>query len=693
MEKDMKADASRSICRLCWSAAKRQQPPRRARPDENEARQLLLEWLDHSMARPKQGEVGDAQGVPETGEQGQEPLPWMAANHRQFAASVFTHAREGIMITDAANTIVAVNEAFTRITGYSREEAVGRQPLMLQSGWHPDCLSEMSLALVASGHWSGEVWKQRKNGEVYAEMLTVTALRNADGTVRNHVALLSDITPMKVREQQLERAAYYDGLTSLPNRLLLTDRLRQALAQNQRRARSLAVVYIDLDGFKVVNDLHGHDVGDALLVAVAQRMKKALREGDTLARIGGDEFVAVLVDLEWPDDGEPVLERLLQAAAEPVTAEHQILQVSSSIGVAIYPQDGNEVELLLRHADQAMYRAKQAGKNRCCLFEARQEAVVTSRRETRREKLEAVRRALDRREFVLYYQPKVNMKTGQVIGAEALIRWQNPARGLLLPAAFLPIIEDQALSIELGEWVIDTALTQMAEWRSAGLSVPVSVNVGACQLQQDDFAQRLFALLAVHPDVDPCCLELEVPETSTLGTLAHISRLMHACHAMRVRWALDGFGSGFYSFTSLRGLPVDLLKLDRSLVRDILNDPDGLAIVEAGVRLARAFGRQVIAEGVETVAHGELLLRLGCELAQGYGIACPMPAAELPRWVGSWQPAAAWTARHERLSYHDSAVLTAAGHQHGVPSFETWGHSLVCRGSGSPVMGGKISRP
>jgi diguanylate cyclase (GGDEF)-like protein/PAS domain S-box-containing protein len=610
-----------------------------------------------------------------------------------LAAGVFPHAREGIMITDAAHTIVAVNEAFTRITGYSREEVIGRQLLMLQSGRQPDCRSEMSQAVVASGHWSGEVWKQRKNGEVYAESMTVTTLRNADGTVRNHVALLIDITPMKVREQQLERAAYYDGLTSLPNRLLLADRLRQAMAQNQRRARSLAVAYIDLDGFKEVNDLHGHDVGDALLIAVAQRMKTALREGDTLARIGGDEFVAVLVDLECPDDGEPVLERLLQAAAEPVAAEHQVVQVSSSIGVAIYPRDGTEVELLLRHADQAMYQAKQAGKNRCCLFEARQQAVMTTQRETRREKLEAVRLALDRREFVLYYQPKVNMKTGQVLGAEALIRWQNPARGLLLPAAFLPIIEDQSLSVELGEWVIDTALTQMAEWRTAGLSVPVSVNVGACQLQQDDFAQRLFALLAVHPDVDPCGLELEVPETITIGRLAHLSRVMHACHAMRVRWALDGFGSGFYSFTSLRGLPVDLLKLDRSLVRDILNDPDGLAIVEAGVRLARAFRRQVIAQGVETIAQGELLLRLGCELAQGYGIACPMPAAELPRWVGSWQPAAAWTARHERLPYHDSAVLTAAGNQHGAPSFETWRHSFACRGSGSPVMGGKISRP
>lgn len=566
----------------------------------------------------------------------------MAEARLQLAATVFSHAREGIMITDASGLIIEVNDMFSTITGYGREEALGQNPRsLLRSGRHgSDFYAARVKALEEYGYWSGEAWNQRKNGEVFAEMLTISTVRDAQGAPQNYVALFTDITPMKEHQSQLEHIAHFDALTSLPNRVLLADRLQQALTQSQRRGLSVGVVYLDLDGFKTVNDMHGHGLGDELLVALAQRMKAALRDGDTLARIGGDEFVAVLEDLENMHDTEPVLERLLRAAAAPVVLGEISLQVSASIGVTVYPLDGSEADLLLRHADQAMYVAKQAGKNRYHLFDVIQDTAV----KTQHESLEHIRGALARQEFVLYYQPKVNMRSGAVIGVEALIRWQHPERGLLPPAAFLPTIENHAISVSLGEWVIATALQQMLHWKAQGLDVAVSVNIAARQLQQDDFAQRLTQLLACYPDVAPQRLELEILETSALEDMAQVFQAIQACQALGVRFALDDFGTGYSSLTHLRHLPAEVIKIDQSFVRDMLDDPDDLAIVTGVIGLAAAFRREVIAEGVETTAHGLQLLALGCVLAQGYGIARPMPAADLPVWVASWRPDAAWMA-------------------------------------------------
>jgi predicted signal transduction protein with EAL and GGDEF domain len=389
-------------------------------------------------------------------------------------------------------------------------------------------------------------------------------------------------------------------------------------------------------------------------------MKHALREGDTLARIGGDEFVAVLADLEVPGDCEPVLGRLLQAAADPVDVGGQALNVSASVGVTLYPQDDVDADQLMRHADQAMYIAKQSGKNRSHLFDVDQDSAVKSLRES----LEHIQGALERREFVLHYQPKVNMKTGEVIGAEALIRWQHPERGLLPPAAFLPLIEDHPVSVALGEWVIDTALSQMAEWQKIGLDLPVSVNIGARQLQQSDFVSRLSALLTAHPDVDPSRLELEVLETNALEDMAKVSKVMRACRAIGVGIARDDVGTRDSARTYLKRLPAELLKIDQSFVRDMFDDPEDLAIVEGVVGLAAAFRRQVIAEGLEQVAHGDLLLPLGCELAQGYGIAHPMPGKELPAWVATWRPSATWTAWRERHANRGDLALAYAEVEH-----------------------------
>ncbi|MCP3870556.1 MAG: EAL domain-containing protein [Gammaproteobacteria bacterium] len=557
----------------------------------------------------------------------------------QLAASVFTHAREGIMITDATGTIIEVNNTFSVITGYSREDAVGQNPRILQSGRHTqDFYAAMWQSLVEKSHWYGEVWNCRKNGEIFVEMLNISAVQDAASETKNYVALFTDITAMKEHQQQLEHIAHYDVLTGLPNRVLLADRLQQAMNQSERREQSLAVAYLDLDGFKAVNDTHGHKVGDELLIALSQRMNEALREGDTLARISGDEFVAVLVDMEKTIDYEPVLTRLLKGAADPVTVGNATLQVSASIGVTLYPQDGGDADQLMRHADQAMYVVKQAGKDRYHLFDVHQDAAT----KTQRESLDAIHSALDHQEFVLYYQPKVNMKNGEVIGSEALIRWQHPERGLVPPGDFLPIIENHPVSVELGEWVIDTALAQMTKWHTAGLDIPISVNVGARQLQEHGFVPRLSAALARYPDVKPGWLELEILETSALEDIAEVSSIMHACREIGVSFALDDFGTGYSSLTYLKRLPADLLKIDQSFVSGMLDDPDDRAIVTGVIGLAVAFKREVIAEGVETIAHGTQLLPMGCILAQGYGIARPMPAAEMPAWISNWRPDEAW---------------------------------------------------
>jgi diguanylate cyclase (GGDEF)-like protein/PAS domain S-box-containing protein len=565
----------------------------------------------------------------------------LAENKLKLAANVFTHAREGIFITDAEANIIDVNDKFTDMTGFSREEVIGQSTRILQSGRQsPDFYSSMWLGLQKDGYWSGELWNRRKNKELYAQLLTISAVYDEPGQLSNYVAFATDITLMKQSQAELERIAHYDILTNLPNRVLLADRLTQAMLQCRRHEQSLAVVFLDLDGFKAVNDTYGHDFGDQLLIALSDRMKEALREGDSLSRIGGDEFVAVLADLPHVEDCEPVLGRLLLAASEPITIAGVIINVSASIGITLYPEDNVDADQLMRHADQAMYVAKQSGKNRYHIFDTAQDDAV----KLQREHLAAIRDALDKQEFVLHFQPNVNMRTGNVVGMEALIRWQHPERGLLNPIDFLPAVENNPMCIEIGEWVIDAALTQISHWQKLGLnlSVSTSVNISAVQLQQADFVDRLAAILAAHPDVAPRYLELEVLETSALHDVDHVSEIMASCIALGVNFALDDFGTGYSSLTHLRRLPANLIKIDQSFVRDMLTDSDDLAIVQGVIALAKSFKRNVIAEGVETIAHGKALLDLGCDLAQGYGIAKPMPPGDVAAWVESWQPDTSW---------------------------------------------------
>ncbi len=578
----------------------------------------------------------------------------------QLAANVFSHAREAILIATPDGTIIEVNDAFTRITGYARDEALGHNPRLLDSGRQDKAFfASMWRDLTIKGHWYGELWNRRKNGELFAAMQTISAVRDAHGEVQQYVALFSDISAQKAQQRQLEHIAHYDALTTLPNRVLLADRLHQAMAQAPRRGDHLAVAYLDLDGFKQVNDRHGHETGDLMLVAKANDMQQTLRDSDTLARLGGDEFVAVLPDLPDVALSLPMLDRLLDAIARPVTIGEHVLQVSASIGVAFYPQaDEIDADQLLRQADQAMYQAKQAGKNRYHVFDAVEDRNVRGHHET----VAHIRRALEERQLVLHYQPKVNLRSGQEIGLEALIRWQHPQRGLLPPAVFLPVIEDHPLAVEVGEWVIDAALTQMAAWRVAGVDLPVSVNVGARQLQQPGFAQRLRELLAAYPALRPSDLELEILETSALEDLNHVARVIEDCAALGVGFALDDFGTGYSSLTYLKRLSVNQIKIDRSFVHDMLDDPDDLAILSGILGLASAFGRQAIAEGVESVEHGTILLQLGCERAQGYGIARPMPAGDVTAWLAAWRPDAAWSGL--RALDRDELPLLFAGVEH-----------------------------
>ena len=558
----------------------------------------------------------------------------------KLISAVFTKTSEGIVITDALGTIVEVNEALSRISGYSREEMLGQKPMMFEADQHrPKPISARSLALIRDGHYQGEVRRRRKDGEACVGFLNINQVRDSTGAVQNYIALFSDTTSLRAKQKELEHLAHFDALTDLPNRKLLSDRLRQAIAVSQRRRQSLAVLYIDLDGFKEINDAHGHGVGDQVLIAVSRHIQGALGAIDTLARIGGDEYVAVLADVNSPEDCVRQVERILRACAEPVILSGKVVPISASIGVALYPQDDADADQLVRHADRAMYEAKQAGKNRYHLFDSDMDAKLKKRRL----QYGRLSQALVAGEFILHYQPKVNMRTGVVFGVEALIRWNHPEHGELAPDTFLPAIENHPLSEAVGVWVIDTALAQMARWRSAGLNITMSVNIDVRQLQQKSFACSLSTLLAKYPSINPNDLELEILESSSLHSLHDVSAIMHDCQHMGVRFALDDFGTGYSSLAYLRHLPAETLKIDRSFVQNMLDNQEDRAIVQGVIGLAAAFTREVIAEGVESEAIGRKLLDLGCELAQGYGIARPMPGEQLLQWMARWRAYPSWS--------------------------------------------------
>ena len=577
-----------------------------------------------------------------------------------------------VWLKNPEGIFLACNHRFEQLFGALEKNIVGKTDYDFVSTELADFFRQHDLKAMENDAPSvNEEWVTFADGHRELLETTKTPMRDIQGHLIGVLGIGHDITERKGHENQLKHIAHYDILTKLPNRVLLADRMHLAMAQTKRRGQLLIVAYLDLDGFKTINDHHGHEAGDQLLISLSNRMKHTLRETDTLARLGGDEFVAVLTDLSEIGDCVPMLNRLLAVAAEPWNYNGHILRVSASLGITIYPQSEDvDADQLLRQADQAMYQAKLSGKNRYHIFDSELDRSIRGRHES----LDHIQHGLAACEFVLYYQPKVNMRTGQVVGAEALIRWQHPQNGLLSPAEFLPTIEDHPLAINIGEWVINTALCQLETWRAQGLEIPVSVNIDAYQIQQSDFIERLRAILAEHPAIRPYDLELEILETSALEDVGRVAEVIESCRKIGVLFSLDDFGTGYSSLTYLKRLSVSQLKIDQSFVRDMLDDPDDLAILGGVLSLATAFHRQVIAEGVETVAHGVMLLQLGCELAQGYGIARPMPGENIPDWVRSWQPDPLWN-KQPITNRHDLPLLLAqVEHRAWVKSVDDFLH-------------------
>lgn len=548
--------------------------------------------------------------------------------------------RDGVILTDADNRIIDVNPAFSVITGYDREEILGRFPAILGSDHHDDGFYQaMWDSLRRTGRWRGEIRDRRKNGEDYPALLDITVVKDEIGRVARHIGVFTDIGPLRGAQEQLERLAHFDTLTELPNRKLLTERLQQASDLAKRNNQLLAVMFMDLDNFKAINDHFGHVTGDKLLVIIAQRLRQVIRAGDTVARLGGDEFALIVNGLPNVDELENVANRILALTAAPCQIDGRQHILSASLGITVYPFDNADPETLLRHADQAMYQSKQSGRNRYHLFDAEQDLLAHSRRQM----LERLREALANEEFELHYQPKVNLRSGKVIGVEALLRWRHPERGLVPPGEFLPLIEHDDLIIDIGKWVVRSALALITEWSTAGLDLPISVNIAARQLQRPDFIDCLHQCLADYPEVPYGSLELEILESAALENTAHVRDVINTCQRLGVGFALDDFGTGYASLSYLRDIPADVLKIDQCFVRDVLEDADDLTLIDGIISLANAFRRVVVAEGVETAEQGVLLMRLGCDIAQGYGIARPMPAAEIPAWVAGYRPDPQWS--------------------------------------------------
>ena len=563
-----------------------------------------------------------------------------AEDELQLSSKVFSHTHEGIVITDAQKLIVDVNPAFFKITGYNREEVIGKQPPFLNSDKQsPLFYEQMWKSIEVDGYWQGEIWNRTKHGESYAELLNITSLTNQDNQITHYIGVFSDITSIKQQQKKLSFMAHYDVLTKLPNRALFIDRFHQSIAHSIRTGHQLAVCFFDLDDFKPVNDNFGHDAGDHLLIQVAERITSCIRDEDTVSRQGGDEFAILLNDIKSDAQYKGTVDRIHKALALPYVIDGIKHKITVSSGVTLYPSDNGDIDTLLRHADHAMYQSKLAGKNRSNLYSPDSDQRIIQKNL----QLEEINQALINNEFQLHYQPKVNMATGHVFGVEALIRWQHPEKGLIPPLEFLPFIDGTPLEIKIGEWVINEALQQFDNWKKQGIKLEVSINIASNHLLSSSFFVVLEQSLAKHPSIVPEHLQLEILESSTLGDLNTITHIIKTCQSvLGVSFALDDFGTGYSSLTHLRSLPAETIKIDQSFVRDMLDDPSDYSIIDGVISLTKSFNRNVIAEGVETTNHGMMLLLMGCEQAQGYGIAKPMSASDFCYWLKNYTANENW---------------------------------------------------
>ena len=573
---------------------------------------------------------------------------------------------EGIFISDERGDLVHMNQAWIDLHRCTTPKACAIRAtpaatnleLLLPNGLPTPVSARPSIRALRGETALDQEYRlrDRASGETRVVTYNLAPIRDADGCIVGAVVTVRDTTDAKAQEAALERAAHHDPLTGLPNRFLLGDRLEQAIALADRTRHALAVCFLDLDGFKALNDDYGHAAGDQFLIKIAAMLQQTVRTHDSVARLGGDEFVLLLLEIKSPPDCYALLDRLLAQIHRPVQIGGNHHQLSASIGVTLYPHDASDADALLRHADWALYRAKDAGRNRYQLFDPKSDAAVVQRRSIN----QSLTLALERDEFVLEYQPQIDLISREVIGAEALIRWQHPDKGLLPPAAFLPELEGGPLESKVGDWVIATALRQLGQWQRQGLRLRLGVNVGVGHLTAPGFAQRLEDQLNANPEAAPEQLELEIVESAAVEDFDKTRQVMADCRALGVRFALDDFGTGYASLAYFRLLPVDRLKIDQSFVRDMVEDRGDRQIAESVVRLAQAFEREVIAEGVETLEHSALLTWLGCRHGQGFGIARPMPAAHLPAWIKRWSARPNWPPADEMRSRADIALMVAA---------------------------------
>jgi diguanylate cyclase (GGDEF)-like protein/PAS domain S-box-containing protein len=550
------------------------------------------------------------------------------AETRQLqAATVFSNSQEGIVITTAGHTITSINPAFTSITGYTEREALGRPMSMMKSGRQDrGFYAEMRKALETEGVWRGEIWNRRKNGEIYPQWLAISAVRDSSGAVINYVGIFTDISQIKQSQAQLEQLAHYDPLTGLPNRLLAHSRLQHAIDRAQRRKTRVAVLYIDLDRFKNVNDSLGHPAGDALLGLVTARLLRRLRQEDTLARLGGDEFMLVLEDLVEPGDPIPVAQLLLNLLEQPFMIDdlHEVF-LGASIGVSLYPDDAHSVTEMIQHADAAMYLAKESGRNTFRYY-----TEELSRQASERLGLETrLRRALERNEFTLHYQPQLDITSNRLIGLEVLARWQPPGEAMVSPARFIPIAEETGMIRAIGAWVLEQACRQMRAWLDAGLpELRLAVNLSGRQFQAQDLVAQVGQILA-RTGMPPHLLELELTESIVMQHASESIAHLQALKALGLQLSVDDFGTGYSSLAYLKRFPIDKLKIDRSFVDGLPDDVDDREIAAAIIAMARSLKLQVLAEGVETREQLEFLRSRGCDSYQGYLYSPPVPADQV----------------------------------------------------------------
>jgi diguanylate cyclase (GGDEF)-like protein/PAS domain S-box-containing protein len=584
-------------------------------------------WLETSKVplRDRQGTVIGVLGV------FQDITERIHAEARQRQmATVFESTMEGVMITNAKAGIIAVNHAFTEITGYTEAEVIGKNPRLLQSGRQDvSFFQTMWTSVNETGLWQGELWNRRKNGEIFPEWLTINAVRDEKGQLVNYVGVFSDISQIKDSEAQLAHLAHHDPLTNLPNRLLLNARIEHAIKRAQRDNTNIAILFIDLDRFKTVNDSLGHPIGDVLLQQVARTLSGCVRDEDTIARLGGDEFVVVLEGLTGVDYASNVTKKIQAAIAKPFDLDGDVLYISASIGISLYPSDGEDVATLLKNADAAMYRSKADGGN---VFRYYSAELTRSARE--RLSMEAgLRQGIEAQQFTLYYQPQISVSDGSLIGAEALIRWQHPVSGLISPLRFIPLAEETGLIVPLGEWVLTMACEQTKQWlHTQQANFVMAVNLSARQFQQPDLARRIRAYLEVA-GLNPAQLELEITESAIMGQGPEAVAKLRALKDLGVKIAIDDFGTGYSSLAYLRRFPVDTLKIDQSFMRDIPNDIQAMEIATIIIAMGRNLHMKVLAEGVETEAQLAFLTQHGCDHYQGYLYSPPIPAADFERFL------------------------------------------------------------